>query len=135
MDFINWEDKLSVGVAEIDTEHKKLISLINNLNHAIQIKSSTKTLEEILLSLIDYTKFHFGHEEKLLQQNGYAELPQHHKEHEELTAKVIDFHERLSTGKASFTLELMLFLRDWLINHIMKTDMQYKEFFNSKGIK
>lgn len=134
MEFIEWNDSLSVGVRQFDEEHKNLVTFVNKLNHALQIGDTKNTMEEILRSLIKYTIIHFTHEEELMQTYDYPELAEHRKQHQELTAKVTEFHERLKSGKSSFSLELMSFLRDWLINHIQGADKKYRDFFIAKGV-
>jgi len=132
METIVWTDKISVGVKTFDEEHKELIGFINRLNQALQIKSAQKTMEEILTGLINYTRIHFGHEEEAMIKHLYPDYANHKKEHDNLTAQVTDFHERLKSGKSLFSLELMDFLSSWLLNHIQKTDMNYKTFFTGK---
>jgi hemerythrin len=134
MDIISWSDDLSVGIKQFDDEHKQLINLINKLNNALKIGGSPKTMEDILNNLVDYTIVHFKHEEENMVKFLYPEYPGHKKAHDDLTAQVIDFRDRYKSGKISFSLELMTFLRDWLTNHIMGTDKKYKDFFISKGL-
>jgi hemerythrin len=135
MDFISWDEKMSVGVKHFDNEHKQLVTLLNNLNQASKIGKSPKTIEEILTNLIKYTVIHFKHEEDYMALYEYADYEMHKKEHGDLTAQVTDFHVRLKSGKASFNFELLAFLHDWLINHILGSDKDYKNFFNSKGVE
>jgi hemerythrin-like metal-binding protein len=132
MDQIVWTDKISVGVKTFDEEHKELINYINKLGHALEIRSTQKTMEEILTGLVNYTMIHFSHEEEAMVKHKYPDYTQHKKEHNNLTSQVGDFYERLKAGKSSFSLELMDFLSNWLINHIQKTDMNYKNFFVNK---
>ncbi len=134
MDYIKWTDELSVGVKLFDDDHKKLVELINDLNQLIIVGDKTSALEKALAGLILYTKKHFGNEEAFMVKHEYPAYENHRAEHTALTEKVIDFQKRLESGKANFSLELITFLRDWLINHIKGTDMQYKKFFNSKGV-
>lgn len=134
MEFISWNENLSVGVTVFDEEHKKLISFINELNHALVAGSAQRTMGEILKNLISYTKIHFKHEEDYFKLHGYPYYDEHKAEHDELTNQVSDYYDRYQEGKTSFSLELLNFLRDWLINHIMGTDSKYREFFNSKDV-
>lgn len=134
MDNIQWSDKLSVGVQSIDAEHKKLISLVNELNQHILVGNRDAAAGNALAGLIDYTVTHFKNEENLMIKHGYPGYAGHKVEHENLTAKVLDFKERYVSGKTGFTIELIKFLQDWLINHIEGTDMAYKKFFMDKGV-
>ena len=64
----------------------------------------------------------------------YPAYAEHKLEHEALTAQVAEYKERLASGKASFSIELLTFLSEWLTKHIMKTDRQYRDFFTLKGV-
>ncbi len=134
MDFIEWNDSLSVGVSVFDKEHKQLVALVNKLNQALSAGSARKTMGDILQSLVNYTKIHFKHEEEYMVLYDYPEYSKHKQEHDELTSQVIDFVERFKEGKASFSLELMNFLKDWLTKHIMGSDKKYSDFFIRKGV-
>lgn len=134
MDFIKWSDDLSVGVKIFDDEHKQLISYINDLNHALVAGSAQRTMGDILKNLIGYTKIHFRHEEDYFRLHEYSFYDAHKAEHDALTSQVSEYYERFLNGKTSFSLELLNFLRDWLINHIQGTDSKYREFFSSKGV-
>jgi len=89
-------------------------------------------MEDILNRLVKYTVIHFNHEEEYMKLYDYPDYDSHRKEHLELTTQVQDFSKRLAEGKSSFSLELMTFLKDWLTNHILGTDMKYKSFFSNK---
>lgn len=134
MEYIKWTEDLSVGVNLFDDEHKRLFELVNNLNQLIMVGDKAAALEKALAGLIDYTKYHFKNEEGIMKKHGYPAFDKHKIEHDKLTAKVEDFYTRLNEGKANFSLELIKFLQDWLVNHIQGTDKEYKSFFAGKVI-
>lgn len=135
MDYISWSENLSVGVSQFDEEHQQLVSFVNDLNNALKIGAASKTMESILVHLVKYTVIHFNNEEHLMKLHNYPDFDNHKKAHDELTFQVNDFYSRLQSGKASFSLELLTFLKDWLTKHILGSDMAYKEFFSAKGVK
>jgi hemerythrin len=134
MDFIAWNDSLSVGVEQFDIEHKQLIYFINELNNALKIGSSAKTMENTLVQLVKYTEVHFNHEQEYMKLYDYPDLDPHFSEHENLKEQVNDFYDKLKSGKTAFSLTLLTFLKDWLTKHIMGTDMKYKDYFLQKGV-
>ena len=77
MAFIDWTDALSVGFTEIDKDHQKLVGILNNFNDAIEQNQDKKDLEELFEELIEYTSWHFRHEERLMQQHGYDDMETH----------------------------------------------------------
>ena len=135
MAMINWNDSLSVHVAEIDQQHKKLIEMINELNDAMKVGKGKDVLEKIVNNLIGYTATHFKTEENYFAKFGYPDTENHKKEHAAFVQKVSDFKTGFETGKLAMTIEVMSFLSDWLKNHIMGTDKKYASFFNEKGLR
>ena len=130
-----WKNEYSVNIRQIDIQHKKLVELINDLHEAMSAGKAKDVLEKILGELVAYTKFHFSKEEELMEMAGYPGLLHHRLKHKELTGKVFQFQSDYHAGKFSISIEVMSFLKDWLINHIQKIDKEYGPFLNSHGIK
>jgi hemerythrin-like metal-binding protein len=133
---INWDlATYSVGIKEIDRQHGILVELINRLDYGLKHKISRETMEDIVNYLADYTVFHFGYEEKLLAENNWPELAQHKVIHENFVNQVKNFQGQLKSQDVMDVAEHILdFLKDWLLDHILKTDKQYGIVLNSKGI-
>ena len=134
MALIEWNDNLSVNVKEIDSEHKKLIAMINELHSAMGSGKGKDAMGRILGGLAEYTKTHFSYEENLMQKHNYPGYLGHKGQHDALTKQVLDLQGKFQEGKALVTVEVMNFLKDWLQNHIQNTDKKYSPFFNGKGV-
>lgn len=134
MALIVWNDNLSVHVAEIDQQHKKLIAMINELHEAMKAGKAKEVIARIVNNLIDYTASHFKTEEKYFAQFAYPETDDHKKEHAAFVEKVTAFKARCEAQGVSLTLDVLNFLSDWLKNHIMGTDKKYSQFFNENGL-
>lgn len=133
---IEWTDKdFSVKVSEIDEQHKKLVELINQLFAAFKEGKAKKQIKDILKALVDYTIYHFGTEEKYFKEFDFENTDKHVEEHKKFAGQVAQFQEDFIAGKVSVTYDLMNFLKDWLINHIQKTDRNYTDCFNKNGLK
>ncbi|OHD55533.1 MAG: hemerythrin [Spirochaetes bacterium GWF1_51_8] len=132
--FMAWSDSLSVGIRQIDEQHKHLIDLINNLYDAMSHGQGKAVLERTLDELANYTVEHFSVEEVLMRKHSYSGYPTHKAEHESFVQKVVDFKQGFADGKALLSIDIMNFLRDWTVNHIAETDKKFGPFFNSKGI-
>ena len=131
---LRWSDSLSVGIDSIDSQHKKLIDLINELYTKMKSGSAKEAVGRTLGSLIDYTESHFQYEEELFAKYDYLEQKDHKVVHSKLVAQVVEFQKQFQKGEKDVSLELMEFLKDWLVNHIKKTDKQYSPFLRSKGV-
>jgi hemerythrin len=131
--FLQWTDEISVGVEELDEQHKLLISIINDLHDAMQTRRSNDVMQGIMDRLTEYTRIHFAVEESLMRILGYPGYEEHKQQHEELIHSVMDLSKKLKFGKANVSFALMHFLKSWLTKHIMESDKQYTDHFLSAG--
>ncbi len=131
--FLSWDDKLSVGIKAIDDDHKQLINYINMLQTSILYPAGEAYEREALKNVIDYTKYHFEREEKLMQEYEYPDFEAHKKTHEEMIAKVGDYMNRYEQDREETITELSQFLKNWLIRHIAGTDQEYSQHLLSRG--
>lgn len=134
MALIDWTHDLSVDIEEIDSQHKKLIALINELHDAMRIGQGKIVLEKILNELVLYTGTHFGYEEQLMKTYNFTEYAAHREEHAQLTAKVAAIQQQYQSGALVMSIEVLQFLKQWLAFHIQGTDKRYSKYFNEKGI-
>ncbi len=128
MSFIDWSKELSVGYEQIDTEHKKLIELVNRLHGAMSKGQGNKIMGEIFDELLNYTVFHFQAEEKLMKSHSYPQAPAHFKEHQDLIQQVLELQAKFKAGTVMLSIATMDFLKNWLANHILQTDMNLGHF-------
>ncbi len=133
-DLIPWSQSLSVGLEYIDSQHKVLIKLINDLHKAMKAGKSTSTSGAILDQLIEYTETHFGNEERLFKKFKYPEYENHKKVHTSLVSQVKDLKDQFMAGNGTLSVELMEFLQSWLKDHILKIDKKYVPFLRKNGI-
>ena len=134
MALINWNETYSVKVKEIDVQHKKLVNIINELHDKMKEGKGKEVVEKLLAELLDYTVFHFSFEEKLLNTNNYPDHKTHAKLHADLMEQVQVFRNKVKSGNSLLSLELMNFLKKWLVEHILDSDKKYSAFLNAKGI-
>jgi len=134
MALITWNEKYSVKIKQFDDQHKKLIDMVNELHDAMKVGKGKDVLEKILAGLIQYTVTHFASEERLMKLHNYPGFEQHKKEHNLLSLQVNDVQKKYHEGNAALSQSVMIFLKEWLQNHIQGTDKNYAPFLNSKGI-
>ncbi|WP_295443258.1 bacteriohemerythrin [uncultured Thiodictyon sp.] len=133
--FFEWSDALSVGVDEIDNQHKVLLGLVNEMHEAIQARHSTSVVGGVLERLADYTQSHFAAEENLMRLLRYPGYAEHKAQHEALMLRVVEFQQKVDAGKTAIGFELMHFLKVWLTGHIMSSDQRYVECLIDVGVK
>ena len=125
MAFINWKDEYSVHVPELDTQHQRLLELMNSLHAAMLMGGKPDALKAVMDDLVAYTRYHFGYEEQMMERAGYQGLEEHKRKHRAMVVQVEGFASDIASGRASVTLKLMTFLSDWLTRHIVETDQRY----------
>jgi hemerythrin len=127
-DILHWDDSLALGVAEIDDDHRKLIGLLNELAVNISEQSAWDALEQVLTNLINYTAWHFRHEERLMQTYRFPGYLAHKREHAALIQEVTAFQNKFMAGEQDMTMDVVNLLKDWVLHHVMQTDRTMAEF-------
>ncbi|MCB1918799.1 MAG: hemerythrin family protein [Candidatus Competibacteraceae bacterium] len=133
--FVEWSDELSVGIEEIDAQHKVLVDLLNEIHEAIQQGRTVQTTKGIIDRLGEYTRVHFAVEESLMRILHYPDYERHKEEHDKLIAQLADVHAKWEKGKGAVGIELTHFLKNWLAEHIMEGDKRYTAHFLAQGIR
>jgi hemerythrin-like metal-binding protein len=128
MSLFQWSDEFSVGYPDIDSQHKRLFQLADQLHAAMTAGKGKDCLTNTLNNLVAYTKRHFADEEVLMKLHRYPFYQQHKAEHQALTEKVVQFQQSVASGRATVTMELLHFLRNWLVQHIGVVDKKVGAF-------
>ena len=121
---LEWTPDYSVHVSEIDREHQTLFSVINRLHEAMLGGEGKSILATLLSELTQYTLHHLTNEERAMAAIEYPRLRAHALEHDELRRGIRAFGERLARGEATITIELTLFLSEWIKRHVLTTDLE-----------
>jgi len=132
---IKWQDSYSVGIDDIDHDHKKLINLLNKFSTAYDFAMCEEFEREALNDLVNYTVYHFKKEEELLEKYNYPDFDAHKKQHQAMINKVNGFVELYNEKGHNALNEISEFLSNWLINHINGTDKEYTEHLHQHGVK
>jgi hemerythrin-like metal-binding domain len=135
MGFMTWSDEYVVGIAKIDSQHQRLVELINELYDGMRAGKGGAILGGIIAELKDYSVQHFKTEEELFDRHLYPEAKAHKAEHDAFIAKVSAFQADYQAKKIGVTLDILNFLVDWLKDHILKSDKSYAPFLASKGVR
>lgn len=133
--FFTWDDDMSVGVAEIDEQHKTLVAIINTLFAAAVQRENGEITSEILDTLVKHTKTHFGLEEKMMQDAGCepADFAVHQHEHHAFIEKIRNIAStHLEEGKP-VSFEAINFLKHFLQDHILYADKKHATVLQDSG--
>jgi hemerythrin len=129
---ITWKDSYSVRIPRIDAQHKRLIDSLNQLHAAMQAGKAQEALAEVLEDLVRYTETHFASEERLMTERGYSGLAGHREQHRGFATQAQELRGKFRAGRLAVGIETLQFLRNWLTNHILNSDMAYAREFEKR---
>ncbi len=135
MSKIEWDDSLSVGVDQIDDQHKMLIQKLKDLSDAFKMGLEQNKMLKTIDFMIDYTDFHFSEEENLMIEHNYPGLEIQKKQHREFRNTlnhILEDYQDEGPTKALAT-SINVFMLNWLINHIKGIDVQIGKFLAEKS--
>lgn len=121
---VQWDDKYRIGIDEIDGHHMKLFQLLNRSYFLLLQEDNGEELMRLLDELIDYTRYHFAAEEDLMQGYCYRNIDQHMIEHFNFVNRVLSFKREIQEGRKHLSVEVFDFIKNWLFDHILKTDSE-----------
>lgn len=127
MALIKWDDRLALNIPELDSQHQKLVALINELDSAMHQRQSREAVGRILDGLVSYTEYHFGVEERLFEAHGLDGSAAERGEREAFVRRMSDFKAGHARGQVGLSVGVMTFLSEWLRSHITGADRVFAE--------
>jgi hemerythrin len=127
---VEWNGKYSVGIELIDTQHRKLIELTNTLYKGCLTgeEEAKHYFRKTIQGTVDYVKYHFAAEEKLMEHFGYPELANHKGQHTGFVLKILEDVKSFQSGKKFVPNAFVRYLKDWILSHIAVMDRHYAEY-------
>jgi len=133
---VEWQESLSIGVLEVDIQHKLLFEKFNAFLGACETEMSADGIYRLFWFLEAYAITHFNEEEKLMQRVGYPDYLRHREKHQSFAVEVAKLKERLKNEGATPPLvsSMTIFITNWLVDHISNTDRAIGRFVTAAGI-
>jgi len=129
-----WDEKYATGIQLIDSQHKELFSLTNELFQACL--DGENAIEDVFRDtmgrMVDYVRFHFGAEQELLQRVKYPDYQMHKKQHDTLVMQILSTVKEYSEGKKLAPNQFVRTLRDWILGHIAHYDKLYASYISAQ---
>lgn len=124
-----WDHSFSVKAPILDSQHRSLFQIINQLQAACSAGAEKELLLKIIKDLYNYSTTHFRDEETLLKQKHSPLLADQEMQHALFLDYVIDLEAKVKSGSSTVNDEILTFLKVWWEEHILKIDKQYAELF------
>jgi hemerythrin len=134
MDLIKWRESYSTGVLSMDTQHRKIIDLINELYRHIRKEESSRSVEDVLSDMMTYAEEHLQAEEHLLKTNGFPGFDEHVSKHQGYREHSTSLMAESKNDPDAAVKSTYSFLRHWWMAHIVDEDKKYGEFLKGKGV-
>lgn len=122
---IIWKNEYSVGIENIDNQHKTILNIINNLYAAKSGNEKKIIIRQSLDDLRDYTLIHLSYEERMLKKSGYTDFERHKDQHDLMRVKIEEFVQMTQNTEGDISFEVLDFLKKWWTRHIAVVDHKY----------
>ncbi len=129
--FFAWKEEYATGIEVIDSQHKKLVNLIDKLYVTFMEQTERENLDSILQEVLDYAHYHFDTEASLMRKHNFPGIKEHIAQHDAFESKAIEVRHKHRHG-GTVTSTLMNFLRNWLNDHILKADREYIPYIKNQ---
>jgi hemerythrin-like metal-binding protein len=132
---LEWQPEYSVGVEEIDDQHKEFVRMMNEFETSLSLGYTDNLVYQVLDRLEAYAIHHFATEEMYFAKFRYDNTQEHINEHTFLLDHIKNLKAKHVVDEIKLGRELIDFLQDWLINHIISSDKQYTKCFHENGLR
>ena len=117
-----------IGDETVDAQHNRLLEQLLNLKRSTLEKADHVHLTNILSDLSSYVIEHFAYEETLMEEIGYPDLESHKAKHKVFEQKIEEALVAQRLGSIRVSINLIDFLKNWIVNHINKEDKAISNF-------
>jgi len=127
---MKWTQDMAVGIESIDEQHRELFKRISDLLQAIREHRCKSEIDDTIIFLDDYARFHFSEEEKRMREAGYDGLEDHRKHHAVYLNNIKELKElavqpRIQGMSYELSVTTNQVVVDWIVDHIMKIDRNF----------
>lgn len=123
-DYMVWNESYSIGYDKADDQHKKIISIINQI-YQLQQSNDTEKLLQIVTQLKDYAFQHFMMEEFVMFNSNYPNIKRHKEQHQKFRETINEIQFQYKHDLEKLYRELLIYLKDWWERHIQTADRAY----------
>jgi len=129
-EIVTWSDKYATGIELIDSQHHQLVDLTNELYRACLSGGDERlsVFKDAMSRMVEYVRFHFTAELKLLAAIKYPDYNNHKKMHNDLVEEILAASSKYDDGKKFIPNIFVRTLKDWVFGHIAVYDKIYAAY-------
>jgi hemerythrin-like metal-binding protein len=129
MALFRWRESLALGIAEIDSDHKQMISTLNRFHFVDRAGADRSAVGAVMDELIAFAQSHFDREEALMQRCRYPGIEAHCAQHRQMCADLAAFQAEFQSDPQHFNGQGFYdFVADWMIVHMLSEDLKLKPY-------
>jgi hemerythrin-like metal-binding protein len=133
--FFMWSDSMSVKVQSLDDQHKRLFAMVNALYAELIQRNGLAAQQNVIRDMVEYAATHFKEEEAYMERFDFEGIAAHKTAHTAFAKKATELKQRSDDNGFILTMEVVAFLKDWLLKHINGTDRLYVDCFRANGLQ
>ena len=130
-----WKDEYNLGIHSIDVQHRALIDIINACAGEAECELSPTRTGDMLARIDRHAREHFAYEEEFFVKYNYSDALSHHREHEAFLDKITEFRQRIDAGEAVAFTDILEYLEQWFLHHVLVIDKRYVDLFLAEGVE
>ena len=129
--YLTYTDVLSVGYEPLNEQHRRWIDLFNLIYRAYVNYADEQEIKSVIKDLVNYTIWHFHFENAMMEKYNFKTYDNHKQQHDDILQQVSELYEKLDRGEEILIVNILEFLKKWLVNHILKTDVVLGKYLSS----
>ena len=132
MPIVSWRDQMSLNYPPLDDEHQ---DFLNTVNQAVVAANAgdLQTMDEVFEKSYDYVRYHFAHEEDVMERIRFPDMEAHMNAHQTFIQNISEFRQNYEnapnlTKKKKIAVDTANFLNLWFLGHILSRDKLLKPY-------
>ncbi len=115
----SWDESRTLNVRDLDGQHRMLATLIRDLHDVMRDARSRETITGVFDEVVEYTRYHFAAEERLMRESGFPGYLLHKAVHDDVKKRLAQLREQFERkGRSAMSVAAFQSLRDWLVSHL-----------------
>lgn len=135
MAYLDWDERMGIGHAVIDAQHRQLVALINDIAGAAKRGAARRELGNLIRAFCDYAKVHFSTEQGLMDSTDYPEYFQQVGGHEECSILALGFYREYINGHDVSVQDFLAAVSAWFTGHTLGVDQTLRRYLKKKSAR